>query len=209
MGARVAVRRGRSAPTRSPRGAGRRAFDVAVANPPYPPARRRAGVARPRSGDRAARAERHARRRRGGDAARRSSRADARRSSIRPARVDGAPGRARRRRAAPAARCASCIRAPTSRPTACSSRRSKGARGPLVVEPPLVLRDADGYSAEARAPPRRATERLLRRLPPLTFTSADACWRRRTRRTCRTRSAARPPPCAPAASHRAPCPAPG
>jgi tRNA1Val (adenine37-N6)-methyltransferase len=26
---------------------------------------------------------------------------------------------------------------------------NKGARGPLVVEPPLVLRDADGYTAEA------------------------------------------------------------
>jgi tRNA1Val (adenine37-N6)-methyltransferase len=26
---------------------------------------------------------------------------------------------------------------------------NKGARGPLVVEPPLVLRDGDGYSAEA------------------------------------------------------------
>ena len=25
----------------------------------------------------------------------------------------------------------------------------KGARGPLVIEPPLVLRDADGYTAEA------------------------------------------------------------
>ena len=25
----------------------------------------------------------------------------------------------------------------------------KGARGPLVVEPPLVLRDGDGYTAEA------------------------------------------------------------
>ena len=94
--------------------------------------------------------------------------------------------------------CAACIRAPTSRPTACSSRRTRARAARSSSSRRWSCATAPATRDEAARILGETLSGYLVPLPPLTFTIRHRVRRRRTRRRCRTRSTHRSATSAPA-----------